>query len=109
MDALHYSPQEGKLCPYQRRGAIECIHKGMNLTKGILSNWSLISLTNSDHEKKISKSACSKNKDFLLNIIHNNQTGFIKGRNILTTIKQIDDMIILESNKESQSIFFSLD
>ena len=64
MDALHYSPQEGKLCPYQRRGAIECIHKGMKLTKGILSNWRLISLTNSDHEKKYQKGHAVRIKTF---------------------------------------------
>ena len=108
MDFLHYSQQEGKLCPSQRQGTIGLIHKGKELPKENLINWRPISLTNADY-KIISKGLALRIKTILPHIIHNNQTGFVKGRNISTTIRQNDDIIIHESNKETQSIVLSLD
>ena len=45
----------------------------------------------------------------LPHFIQNHQRVFVKGRNISTTIRQIDDIIIHESNKGSQIIVLSLD
>ena len=96
MDSLHYSQQEGKLCPSQRQGTIGLIHKGKELPKENLTNWGPISLTSADY-KIISKALALRIKKILPHIIHNNQTGFVKGRNISTTIRQIDDIIIHEA------------
>ena len=106
MHSLDYSQQEGKLCPSQRQGTIGLIHKGKELPKENLTNWRPISLTNADY-KIISKALALRIKKILPHIMHDNQTGFVKGRNISTTIRQIDDEIIHESNKES--VFLSLD
>ena len=108
MDSLHYSQQEKKLCPSQIQGTIGLIHKGKELPKENLTNWGPISLTNADN-KTISKALALIIKKILPHIIHNNQRGFVKGRNISTTIRKIDDIIIHESNKETQSIVLSLD
>ena len=107
MDSLHYSQQEGKLCPSQRQGTIGLIHKGKELPKQNLPNWRPISLTNADY-KIISKGLALRMKKILPHNIHDNQTGFVKGRNI-STIRQTDDIITHESNKETQSIVLSLD
>ena len=73
-----------------------------------LTNWRPISLINADYNIT-SKALVLRIKKTLPHTIRNNQTDFVKGRNISTTIRQIDDIIIHESNKETPSIVLSLD
>ena len=68
------------------------IHKGKDLQRDDLNNWRPITLTNTDY--KILAECLSRR---LLNVIgdsiNEDQVGFIKGRNVSTLIRLIDDTI----------------
>ena len=109
MESLEYSHQIGRLSPTQRQGTISLIHKGKELPKEKLTNWRPISLTNTDY-KIISKALALRLKKVLPSIIHDNQKGFINGRNISTAIREIDDIVEYESSRaQTESIALSID
>ncbi|GFR74734.1 reverse transcriptase [Elysia marginata] len=105
MVAFRYSQEVNTLSPSQRQGTITLIHKGKELSRNLLTNWRPICLTNADH-KIISKALALRMKKVLPSIIDENQTGFIKGRNIATAIREIGDSIEFEpiNPKSSHSL-----
>ena len=60
--------------------------------RSFLENWRLISLVNVD-AKIVSKAIATRIKNVLPNIIHHNQTGFIKYRYIGETVRSIFDIM----------------
>ncbi|GFR76271.1 reverse transcriptase [Elysia marginata] len=108
MEAFRYSQEVSTLSPSQRQGTITLIHKGKELSRNLLTNWRPICLTNADY-KIISKALALRMKKVLPSIIHENQTGFIKGRNIATAIREIGDSIEFELiNHKSEAIALSI-
>ena len=84
--------QINKLSASQRRAVIILIHKGKNLPKEDLGNWRPISLTNTDY-KILAKCLALRLQKVIPSLVSEDQVGYIKGRNISTIIRLIDDVI----------------
>ena len=82
----------GSLSVSQRRAIITLIHKGKDLPKDQLGNWRPISLTNVDY-KILAKSLALRLQNVIKSVVLDDQVGYIKGRNISTGIRLIDDVI----------------
>ena len=94
----------GQLSLSQRRAVIIQIHKGKGLTRDILKNWRPISLTNTDY-KILAKALAIRIQYTLNNVINDDQVGYLKGRNIATIIRFIDDVIeMIRYNKQTGGI-----
>ena len=76
----------------QRRAIITLIHKGKELSRDDLGNWRPISLTNFDY-KILAKILANRFKGVISDIIDDDQTAYIRGRNITTILRLIDDVI----------------
>jgi len=75
----------------QKQAVITLIEK-KGKDRSFLENWRPISLVNVD-AKIMSKAIATRIKNVLRNIIHHNQTGFIKDRYIGETVQSIFDII----------------
>ena len=98
----------GELGMSQKLGVISLIHKGKDLRRDIIKNWRPITITNTDY-KIFSKCIAIRLQSVLDKIIHPNQTGFMKGRNISDHIRCIDDTINLCNKLELPGMIISLD
>ena len=78
----------------QRRAIITLIHKGKDLPKDQLGNWRPISLTNVDY-KILTKSLALRLQNVIKSVVLDDQVVYIKGRNISTIIRFIDDVVEL--------------
>ena len=95
---------EGQLSLSQRRAIIIQIHKGKNLARDILMNWRPISLTDTDY-KILAKALALRIQHVLNEIVNEDQVGYLKGRNIATIIRFIDDVIeMIRYNKQTGGI-----
>ena len=92
----------------QRRGLINMFHKGNNKTRDDLGNWRPITLTNVDH-KIFTKVLAIRLQKVIKTIINENQSGFIKGRQISTHIRLIDDIIKYANTENLGGVVVSLD
>ena len=90
-DSYLYSFQAGEMSIDQRRGIITLIPKP-DKDKRLLSNWRPISLLNTDY-KILTKALANRLQGVISNIIHTDQTGYIKGRYIGENIRTISDII----------------
>ena len=82
----------GNLSISQRRAILTLIHKGKDLSRDQLGNWRPISLTNTDY-KILAKSLALRLQKVIKSVILDDQVGYIKGRNISTIVRLIDDVI----------------
>ena len=82
----------GNLSFSQSQGVITLIHKGNNLDRDRLNNWRPITLTNSDY-KIIAKTLAIRLGNVIHLLINEDQVGYIKGRNITTVLRSIDDVV----------------
>ena len=98
---------DGKLHLTARRGIISLIEK---LTKDplFLKNWRPLSLLNIDY-KLLSKVLAKRLQIALPEIIHNDQTGFMKGRNAGEGIIKIHEIMENCDRKEKDGIIISFD
>ena len=87
-DSFTQSIEQGQLSTSQRRGIITLIHKGKDTAR----EKSPITLTNVDY-KILTKLLARRLQGVIKKIVHENQSGFIKGRNITTHIRLLDDII----------------
>ena len=92
LNSLNGAITKGETSITQKRGVITLIHKGKQLPRGELNNWCPISLTNSDY-KLLAKSIAIRLSSVISSIVNEDQVGFLKGRNISTVIRLIDDTI----------------
>ena len=76
----------------QKRGIIILLHKGKNLSRDKLNNWRPITLTNTDY-KMLAKTLAIRLGSVIDKLINQDQVGYLKGRNITTVIRTIDDVI----------------
>ena len=107
-ESLKFSIDRGELSTTQKRGVVTLFHKGKELRRDILKNWRPITLTNTDY-KIYSKTLAIRLQSVLSHIIHLNQSGFLKGRNISDHIRTLDDIIVLADKLDRPGIVVSLD
>ena len=86
-----YSVAEGLLTTSQRQAIISLLDK-KGKDRLLIENWRPISLLNIDY-KIFSKCLSERVKNVLEPLIHNTQTGFVKGRNISDGIRAILDIL----------------
>ena len=91
LDSINYSYAHGSLTELQRQSVITLLPKH-NKDTTMLSNWRPISLLNVDY-KLASKTIANRIKKHIKSIIHETQTGFIKGRFIGENVRLIFDTI----------------
>ena len=84
--------RQGALSVSQRRAIITLIHKSKNLPRDELNNWRPISLTNTDY-MILAKALALRLQGVVKHVIFEDQVGYIKGRNISTVIRLIDDVL----------------
>ena len=92
----------------QKRAVITLIHKGKQLPRDDLNNWRPISLSNSDY-KLLAKSLAIRLSNVISSIVNEDQVGFLKGRNISTVIRLIDDTINYLDKSERPGLLLALD
>ena len=97
--------EKGEMSCSQKQAVITLIEKKRK-DRSFLENWRPISLVNVD-AKIMSKAIATRIKNVLPNIIHHNQTGFIKDRYIGETVRSIFDIMdfTVEENIPGLMIF----
>ncbi|GFR77771.1 reverse transcriptase-like protein [Elysia marginata] len=108
LDSYSYSLQSGQLSYSQRRGMITLLHKSKGLSRDDLGNWRPISLTNTDY-KILAKALAVRLGKVISNIVNIDQSGFLKGRNISSTLREIADIIEYENDQMRNSIVLAID
>ena len=98
----------GEMSTSQKRAIITLIHKGKQLPREDLNNWRPISLTNSDY-KLMAKTLAIRLSSIIKNVIKEDQVGFLRGRNISTLIRLIDDTINYLDVTQKPGILIALD
>ena len=91
VDSLNYSYDHGELSNSQKEAIITLIEK-KDKDKRDLSNWRPISLINVD-VKIGSKAIAKRLENVLPNIIHFNQSAYVKGRTIFDAVRTIEDVM----------------
>ena len=92
----------------QRLGVISLLHKGKDLPADNLDNWRPISLLNVDL-KIISKVLSLRMDRVIDGIIGSQQVGFMKGRDISSLHRKIDNIIELQKRDRKRGIVIALD
>ena len=105
---LQYAVNSEKLSFSMRNGIIRLLHKGKDLDRQNLSNYRPITLTNTDY-KIVTKVLALRMQKVIKTIINEDQAGFVKGRNIATHLRQIDDIIAYLNNKNKPRALIALD
>ena len=101
--------EKGEMSCSQKQAVITLIEKkGKN--RSFVENWRPISLVNVD-TKIMSKVIASRTKSVLPNIIHHNQTGYVKDRFMGETIRSIYDIMdyTVEENIQGLLIFIEFE
>ena len=107
-NSITHAYEAGELSISQKKAIITLIHKGKELAKDNINNWRPISLTNTDY-KILAKLLTNRLSKVISNIIDPDQVGFMKGRNISTVIRTIDDTISYLGKRNKPGIIFALD
>ena len=99
---------KGSMSSSQCKAIITLIHKGKDLPKHNLNNWRPISLTNSDY-KLLAKCIAHRLCGVVEGLVKPDQVGYIKGRNVSTLIRQIDDVIELLNLENRPGLLVTID
>ena len=103
-----YSFETSTLPKSQQKGIISLLHKANNLDRKSLENWRPLSLTNADY-KILAKMLASRIQKIITEIIHSDQCGFIKGRDISNLLRQVDDLLENNKNETNEHIILAID
>ena len=106
-ESLIYSTEIGLMDTEQRRGVIMLIPK-KDENRLILGNWRPISLLNTDY-KIFTKTLAKRIQPFIPDIIHSDQTGFVKNRYMAVNIRTVQDTIKYLNIKGLLGILMSID
>ena len=90
-DSFNHSLENGILSNSQRQGVISLSEK-RDRDRLSIGNWRPITLLNNDY-KLLTKSIAERLKRVMPSIIHPNQTGFIKDRNIAENLRILFDIL----------------
>ena len=106
-DCVNGSFEKEELSNSQKQAVITLIEKkGKDRT--LLENWRPISLVNVD-AKIISKAIANRIKKVLPNIVHHNQTGYIKDRFIGETVRSILDVMDFTKKENLPGLLIFID
>ena len=108
LESFNMSYTKGEMSVTQKQAVITLLHKGKNLPRDELANWRPISLTNTDY-KVLAKCFALRLSKVITDIINDNQVGFIKGRQISTMIRLIDDAIDMMNTLDKPGILLAVD
>ena len=107
LDSFNYSYYHGKLSITQRQGILSIIpKKGKDCE--LLKNWRPLSLLNFDY-KLLTKCLSIRLKKVLPNIIHRDQTGFLKGRYIGENINKVLNIASVTKIKNQIAYLMTVD
>ena len=106
VNSINYSFETGSLTELQKQSIITIIPK-QNKDLTILDNWRPISLLNVDY-KIATKVIANRVKHVITKIIHNSQTGFIKGRYIGENIRLLFEIIDNAEEENKPGLIFFL-
>ena len=106
-EAYKEAISSGKMSYMQRQGIITLIPK-QDRDLNYIKNWRPIILLNTDY-KILAKVYANRLKQVLNTIIHKNQTGFLKGRNISENLRNILDVIDYTKLHEVPAVLISID
>lgn len=105
--AIKYLESEGKLSLAMRRGIISLIpKKDRDLT--IVDNWRPITMLTCDY-KILAKALALRMQKVLPTIISDDQTGFMKGRNIADNIRKTIDVVSLAFKSNTPHLVMTID
>ena len=107
LDALNLAFDQGQLSNSQRQAMITLFEK-KGKDKRYLKNWRPISLINAD-AKIASKALAFSIRKVVTNLIHSDQTAYVKGRYIGESVHLISDILEYTENKGIEAILFSAD
>ena len=107
INSLNHSYQCGALTELQNQSIISLIPKSDKDTS-ILENWRPISLLNVDYKIK-TKTIANRFKKVLPKLIHDSQTGFLRGRNINENIRTIFEILDYVEEKDIPGLIFFSD
>lgn len=105
--SFKYSLESGSLSVEQRRGVVTLIPK-RGVDRRLISNWRPVTLLNTDY-KIITKMMALRLQPHLDDIIHPNQTGFLKGRFIGDNLRSIEDAISMMRSSFPDAMLVALD
>ena len=108
MNSFDYSFITNSLSPSERLGVISLLHKGKELPYDCLNSWRPISLTNADY-KLLAKVLSNRLDSVISRLIGEQQSGFMKGRQIFTIHRTIDDLLILQRTSNSPGVILAVD
>ena len=104
LDSLNCSYEVGELSPSQKKSILSLRFKKND--KHMLKNWRPISLLNADN-KILTYVLANRLKSDIGKLIHTDQNGYIKGRNIAYNIRLIQDVIdYFENDNIERAILF---
>ena len=107
VESLNTSFERGELSPSQKRSIITLLAKS-DSDRQLLKNWRPISLLNIDY-KIASNVLANRMKTVLPTLIHQDQVGYLKGRQITDAVRAIADTIHYTDTKNNPGLLLFLD
>lgn len=107
LDSLNFGLASEELSTDQKRGLITLIPK-KGLDRRLIRNWRPISLLNSDN-KILAKAMSLRLQPVLREVIHADQTGFLRGRFIGENLRAIQDVIDFSRATSTPALLLALD
>lgn len=107
MESIEYSIEHGCLTDQQRTGVITLIPK-KDSDRQFLTNWRPITLLNSD-TKILSKALAKRIQSCINEVISQDQTGFLRGRQISSNLLTIQSIIDHADDTKTQGLLLALD
>ena len=107
VESLNYSYDHGELSNSQKRAIITLVEK-KDKDRRDISNWRPISLINVD-VKNGSKGISKRLEAVLPNIIHHNQSAYVKDRTICDAVRSIDDVLDYTKRYQIQGRLIAID
>ena len=107
LKCVNESFEKGEMSCSQKQAVITLIEK-KGKDRSYIENWRPISLVNVD-TKVMSKVIATRIKNVLPNIIHHNQTGYVKDRYIGETIRSVFDIMDFTAKKSIPGLMIFID
>ena len=106
-ESFNYAYHNGTLSNSQKQAVITLLEK-KGKDRSYLKNWRPVSLLNVDY-KIASKALANRIIEYLPSLIHENQTGFIKNRNISDSIRTLLDVVDYTTQENVSGLLLFLD
>jgi len=107
VSCLNYAFIKGELSTSQKQAVISLIDK-KGKDKLLLKNWRPISLLNCDY-KIASKVIAARIKQVLPKLVHTDQSGFVDGRNLSSSLRTVLDIIDITNYEKLNGLLIFVD